>query len=472
VTAAASRLACAGCGAEPDPDDPYPFRCANALAGDDVDHVLRRELYLSAVRFPFGDPEPNPFVRFRAFLRAYHVAVAGGLTDAEFCSLVRRLDRRVAKMDGHGFTVTPFARSAELSDRLGFGARGGVWVKDETGNVSGSHKARHLFGVLLYLEVAERLGLADRTRRPDLAIASCGNAALAAAVVAAAGERTLRVFVPVDAEPAVLARLEELGALVTVCPREPGETGDPTVRRLLRVLEEGALPFTCQGNLNGLAVEGGETLGYEIAAELAATHATVDHLVVQVGGGALGSSCAEALRESAALGAIPAPPRLHTVQTEAAWPLRRAFEAVAANCASRTPADIRSAVSYAAHHRSEFMWPWESEPHSVAHGILDDETYDWLVLVAEMLATHGEPLVVDEVTIAEANALALQATGVAVDPTGSAGLAGLLALRDSGRVADDERVAVLFTGVIRQQPNEGNRDEELSRARHPVAQGL
>jgi len=94
------------------------------------------------------------------------------------------------------------------------------------------------------------------------------------------------------------------------------------------------------------------------------------------------------------------------------------------------------------------------------------------VVVAETLATGGETVVVGELGLAEANALALAATDVRVDPTGSAGLAGLLALRDAGRVTDDERVAVLFTGVIRQQPTEGNRDEELSRARHPVAQGL
>jgi threonine synthase len=472
VTAAASRLVCAGCGFEPDGLEPYPFRCNAAVPGDDVDHVLRRELFLSAVRFPLADAEPNPFLRFRAFLRAYHLAIAGGLPDDAFCAIVRELDERVAAVDGHGFVATPFTRSAALSDRLGFTPRGGVWVKDETGNVSGSHKARHLFGVLLYLEVAERLGLTDPGRRPDLAIASCGNAALAAAVVAAAGGRRLQVFVPVDAEPAVLARLEELGAVVTACAREAGETGDPTVRRLLQAIDDGALPFTCQGNLNGLAVEGGETLGYEIAADLAAAHTTVDHVVVQVGGGALASACAEALREAAALGAIPAPPHLHTVQTAGAWPLRRAFEAVAARCASRTPADIHRAIAYAARHRSQFMWPWEEEPQSIAHGILDDETYDWLVLVEEMLATHGEALVVDELALAEANALALQATEIPVDATGSSGLAGLLALRDSGRVADDERAAVLFTGLIRQQPTEGNRDEELRRARHPVAQGL
>jgi threonine synthase len=471
-TRLATRLVCAGCGAEPDRGDPYPFRCPRARPGDDVDHVLRRELDVSAVRFPLDDPEPNPFVRYRAFLHAYHAAIAGGVPDEEFCALARRLDAGVAAVDGHGFTATPFARSDGLSRRLGFSERGGVWVKDETGDVSGSHKSRHLFGVLLWLEVAERLGLADTARRPDLAIASCGNAALAAAVVAAAGGRTLRVFVPVDAQPAVLARLEELGAHVTACPRQ-GDEGDPTVRRLLLALAEGALPFTCQGNLNGLAVEGGETLGYELAADLAAAGETVDHLVVQVGGGALASACAESLREAAALGAIPAPPRLHTVQTEGAWPLRRAFDAVAARCAGRSPRAIREAVSYAAHHRSAFMWPWETAPTSVAHGILDDETYDWLAVVEAMLATGGSALVVDEETLERANAVARETTAIPVDATGSAGLAGLLALRESGAVAADERVGVLLTGVLRdQQPTGRDRDEKFSRARHPVAQGL
>jgi hypothetical protein len=40
-------------------------------------------------------------------------------------------------------------------------------------------------------------------------------------------------------------------------------------------------------------------------------------------------------------------------------------------------------------------------------------------------------------------------TGVPVDETGSAGLAGLLGLLEDGTVRRDERVAVLFTGVRR-----------------------
>jgi threonine synthase len=119
------------------------------------------------------------------------------------------------------------------------------------------------------------------------------------------------------------------------------------------------------------------------------------------------------------------------------------------------------------------MWPWEDEPRSVAHGILDDETYDWRAVVEGMLATGGRPLVVDEDLLARANALARRSTGIDVDHTGSAGLAGLLALRSAGEVRDDERVAVLFTGVVRTAPTRRRRrDEELPRTRHPVAQGL
>jgi threonine synthase len=95
------------------------------------------------------------------------------------------------------------------------------------------------------------------------------------------------------------------------------------------------------------------------------------------------------------------------------------------------------------------MWPWEAEPKSVATGILDDETYDWRAVVEGMLLTGGRPLVVGEDVLREANSLAVGLTGIAVDPTGSAGLAGLLELRRSGRAGPGDRSVVVFTGVRR-----------------------
>ena len=438
----ASRLVCAGCGAAPAEDEPYPFRCPNAGAGD-VDHVLTRVLEPARVRFPQGRAGGDPFIRYRGLLHSYHRAIDGGMDDAEFTAMVERLQHAVIAVDGRGFEATPFARDDRLSAVLGFGTDGGVWIKDETRNVAGSHKGRHLMGVLLHLEVVEQLGLVSAADRPDLAIASCGNAALAAAVVARAGDRRLRVFVPPDADPAVVARLHDLSADVAVSVRRPGEAGDPCYAGLLEALRAGALPFTCQGSENGLVIEGGETLGYEIVSEIAGER--LDHLVVQVGGGALASACVQAFGEAQALGVLASSPRIHTVQTAGAHPLERAYHRVAEHVGDL---GLEGALSDATTHRSAYMWPWETEPKSIAHGILDDETYDWREVVAGMLSTGGRPRVVSEERLAEANELARE-SGFDVDPTGSAGLAGLLDLRADGVIGDGDRVAVLFTGVRR-----------------------
>jgi threonine synthase len=253
------------------------------------------------------------------------------------------------------------------------------------------------------------------------------------------------VFVPVDADPVVVARLEDLDAKIEVCERRPGESGDPTYLRLLDALDGGALPFTCQGNLNGLAIEGGQTLAYEIADQMAGE--PLDHVVVQVGGGALASAVIQGFNEAHALGAMLSIPRIHTVQTEGAHPLERAFHRVEALVVRKS--DLERAMKEATAHRAAYMWPWEEEPKSIATGILDDETYDWRAVVRGMLATGGRPVVVDEETLTKANDLATAATGIPVDPTGSSGLAGLLALRAKGVIGDDDRVAVLFTGVRR-----------------------
>lgn len=449
-TAAVSELpiaySCAGCGYHAPADRPVPLRCPHVRPDDDIDHVMGRVLDVARLPFP-TDPEVNPFLRYRTLFHAYHLALAHGWTDARYVALVERLDAAVAAIDGTGFRVTPFARHAGLSDRLGFGHDGGVFVKDETRNVSGSHKARHLMGTLLELEVSDALdGRRSDPRR--LAIASCGNAALAAAVVAAAAGRDLDVFIPSDADPMVVARLRALGAHLTVCEREAGVPGDPTVRQLRAAIEAGGIAFSCQGNENGLAVEGGLTLAYELATDLAATGTSLDRLFVQVGGGALASSCIQGLAEARSLGAAISVPAIHPVQAEAVAPLGRAYERLVHRLDTDTPTDAD--ITWAARHRSAFMWPWETEPHSIATGILDDETYDWLAVVRGTFASHGWPVVVDESTLLEANEIARSTSAIDVDPTGSAGLAGLLALRRHGRVAANETVAVIFTGVRRE----------------------
>jgi threonine synthase len=428
----ASRLVCAGCAWEAPADATYPFRCARS-GSDDGDHVLVHRLAPNAELDRHDDE--NPFVRHRECLYAWHAARARGIGDTAFVDLVRRLDERIAAVDGRGFRVTPFRRGGALGERLDLE----VWVKDETGNVAGSHKSRHLMGILLYLAVAEP------GAGPPLAIASCGNAALAAAVLARAAARALQVFVPPDAEPAVLERLRDLGATVVTCPRSPDERGDPCLHRFHAALRAGALPFCCQGSENGLAIDGGETLVHEM---LGAGAPPLDDLVVQVGGGALASACMQAFARARAAGWSAHAPRVHTVQTREAAPLRRAWALVQRH-RTDTGATVDDALRYAAAHRSAFMWPWETAPRSIATGILDDETYDWLAVLRGMATTGGTTVLVDEQTLDQANRVARETTGIPVSHTGSAGLAGVLQLRREGVIAAGARVGVLFTGVQR-----------------------
>ena len=155
VTALPTALVCAGCGHRVPDDAPLALACPRARPGDDVDHVLVRVLDMAAGSLEEDPAALDPFVRWRTRFHAYHRARAIGWSDAEYRRFADRLNARVSTVDDHRFRITPFARSGPLSDALGFSAAGGAWVKDETGNVSGSHKARHLFGTLLELAVEE-----------------------------------------------------------------------------------------------------------------------------------------------------------------------------------------------------------------------------------------------------------------------------------------------------------------------------
>lgn len=432
---------CRVCAASVDISTPLSWRCP--AAGDDRHHVLA--LIDDGAVAPMVR-DPNPFVAFRERLAWDAFAAAHGMTAAARTAMVREADALVAQVAGTGFVVTPFARADALSDALGFTAAGGVWVKDETRNVAGSHKARHLFSILLHLLTAERLGLAPWAavaQRPPLAIASCGNAALAAATLAASVAWPIRVFVPVAANAVVVAELHRLGATVVECPRlSTDPPGDPCVHRFREAVAAGAVPFSVQGPENAWCLDGGRTIGWEMAEQAADQMAdqmaeqapAFDRVFVQVGGGAFAACVA------AGLAASSSAPRLHPVQTESCAPLQRAWQGLRAAGGDAAGADP-------ARHWAELMWPWEHVGASAADGILDDETYDWLPVLEAMRAGGGSPVVVGEADVLQANEIGCRATAIDASPTGTAGLAGLLAIRSE--VGKRERVAVVFSGARR-----------------------
>ena len=203
--------------------------------------------------------------------------------------------------------------------------------------------------------------------------------------------------------------------------------GDPAMLRFREAVGAGAIPFTVQGPENALCLDGGRTIGWEMLDQAAALGIELDRVFVQVGGGAFATCMGDGFAASASgrRACTPCRPRAAR-RWRVAW-------------------DRAGALDRPEQHWGDVMTVWD-DPHSLADGILDDETYDWIGVFENLRRSGGEPVVASESQIEQAHAMAVDG-GFDVSPTGSAGLAGLLAARD--RVGDDERVAVVMSGVAR-----------------------
>ena len=477
--------------------DPAEGHFACPKAGDGREHILNARIDASEElaeelleswrenAHP-GETPGDPLKAFACLGGTQPLASRAGYREA-----ARRLQEGLDRLEGAALTVTPLVPVPSLAKVLGM--TGGLAVKDETGQPGGSHKVRHLAGTMLYLEALRAGG----PKRP-LAISSCGNAALAAACVARAAGYSLSAFVPEDVHPGVARLLRERGVILEIVPRLSTGSGDPCYLAFRDAVRRGAAPFCCSGRDNWSNIEGGQSLGYEAALQWQVLgHAPgqalgggqPDHLVLQIGGGALARSVAGAFRNLERLGIVRKPPRIHACQTEGAFPFARAWLLLLAEIARNagfefpSPAEysslagvrqvldegrrlvapvvdyaraafgdapVRAALRRAVEQPASFMWAWDGPtPHSQAHGILDDETYDWYFLARALLRTGGQAVVAPEELVVRAHALALAHTNMNVSATGSAGLAGLLALRQAGVVAGGDRVGLFFTGINR-----------------------
>jgi threonine synthase len=452
------------------------FACPGS--GDGREHILDGIIEIvpglaDDLLASWGSHGQDPLAAYSCLGDASHIA------GIRFAGLRTDLQEGLSRLEGRPLTVTPLLPVPKLARAIGH--EGVLAVKDETGQPGGSHKVRHLAGTMLYLEALR----GDAMKRP-LAISSCGNAALAAACVARAAGYGLKTFVPEDVNPEVAELLRERGADVVVVPRLSTGGGDPCYLAFREAVRAGAVPFCCSGRDNWSNIEGGRSLGYEAALQWPVLGGEPEHLVLQIGGGALARSVAQAFETLHSLGIVRKLPRIHACQTEGAFPFVRAWVALLAGIAkcagmdfplpegldelkaflSEREALIAQAVEYArlnyasepvhkvlelaADEPRRFMRAWDGPaPHSLAHGILDDETYDWFFLARAMLRTGGRAVIASESLIARAHALALHHTPVNVSPTGSAGLAGLLALKEVRAVDAAARVGLFFTGLNR-----------------------
>merc|ERR1712070_215079 len=137
-------------------------------------------------------------------------------------------------------------------------------------------------------------------------------------------------------------------------------------------------------------------------------------------------------------------PEFMYVQVEGNAPLQRAYHKMKEEDCDPTVAKLR---------KPEFMFAWEN-PHSIASGILDDETYDWVQLVEAMHKNGGDVMVVNDDAVIKAKEVAEETFKVNACHTGSAGLAGLMNHTNARPSTDGRPSIAILTGLDRSAQSE------------------
>jgi threonine synthase len=283
-----------------------------------------------------------------------------------------------------------------------------LWIKDESTNPTGSFKAR---GLSAAVTAAAARGATK------LAIPTAGNAGGALAAYAAAAGLESYVFMPADTPQAFQleviscgGHLELVDGLISDCGRIVGE----------RKQEEGW--FDVSTLKEPYRVEGKKTMGYEMAEQFG--WRLPDVVIYPTGGGTGLIGMWKAFEEMERLGWLEPGqrPRMVSVQASGCAPIVRAFDA-----------------------GDETAAAWE-DAQTCASGLrVPGAVGDFLMLRALRESQGTAVAVEDEELIADSHELA-RLTGIFPAPEGGATLSALRRLRDSGWVADDDRVVLFNTG--------------------------
>ena len=205
--------------------------------------------------------DPNPFVAYGPRMAWWAFGAAHGMTEAALIALARRGRPTASPSPRSPPTISTCAGRAD--DGVGQGRD-----RQRRWQPQGPSSRRHP------PPPARRRGARPGAGRPRRRWRS-RRAATPRSPRRRSPQRAewpLRVFVPEWAPPDVLSLIESLGADVVVCDRRDDDPpGDPALLRFREAVAAGALPFTVQGPENALCLDGGRTLGWELADAIGAT---------------------------------------------------------------------------------------------------------------------------------------------------------------------------------------------------------
>ena len=334
---------------------------------------------------------------------------------------------------------TPLIKAERLGEKLGLK---NLYLKDETRNPTGSFKDR---AMSVSISMAKYFGYKKAV------IASSGNAAASLAAYGAKAGIEVYALVPHFAAIGKISQLLMYGAKVVKIKWLEAE--DPTVK-MMRVLYEkyGFYPSPSFGVFNPYQVEGPKTISMEIVEQLG--WRVPDQVFVPTGAASLLTGVYKGFIDFNKLGFIEGYPRLVAVQPEGNHPLVRAWRERA------DPFNIR---------------PWEKPPETIATGLEDTYPWDGDMGLRALYETRGYGVVVSDEEIVKAMKLLASLEGVFAEPSGAAGVAGLIRALEDGLVDRDEVVVVLVTGhglkdvdvvikITREPPVVSPSEEELIKA--------
>ena len=299
---------------------------------------------------------------------------------------------------------TPLLTAPRLGARLGMSH---LLIKDESGNPTGSFKARGL---------AAALTRARANGATSVAVPTAGNAGGATAAYAARAGLAAHVFMPSDTPRMFRIECEAYGASVTLVDGLIDRCG-----QLVGERKAVAGWFDVSTLKEPYRVEGKKTMGYELAEELA--WELPDVIVYPTGGGTGLIGIWKAFDEMEKLGWIGSRrPRMVAVQAEGCAPVPRAFAAG------------KAAIE-----------KWENAA-TYASGLRVPKPYADTLVLATLRESHGEAVAVTDDAMREGVAAIASSEGIYAAPEGGAAFAAIRQLVEAGKIGRDERVVLFNTG--------------------------
>lgn len=313
---------------------------------------------------------------------------------------------------------TPLVRSPGLDDVAG----GRVFVKDEGENPTGAYKDRGSA-----VAVPHTIATGDDV----VGTVSYGNMAISTAAHATSLDRECIVFVPADISA---VRLELIAQYEPTIVRVGGEYGK-LYGDALDLSER--LPVSVLVSDAPTRISGYKTALFEIYDSLA--QETPDVIALPASSGGFASGVWLGIRDLQSAGLIDEPPRLCLVQTAAADPLTRAFDAGA-----RDPTPMTS----------------DETGDTIAHSIGNPDPPSGARALAAVRDTDGAVVSVSDDEIRTAQRRFAVDGGFCVEPASAATLAGVSRLAERGDIAADESVVLVPTGTGFKEMGAGDADVE------------